>query len=100
MVTLLGERVSYVPYVYDVNYSGKFDEGKFNPAGTMLTVKLTSGEFTSDYRTAIVNACYDQNVGFVQNSTNKNSCYLLFDDGMKLTISTIGSSFTVLYKAA
>ena len=97
LVSMLGEEyVALVPYIYDVAYSGKFTVG--SNSATLKTVKLSGNVyFTDEYRAAISAACIAN--GFVQNGTNKNSCYIVLGD-MKLTVGTTGQMFSVMYKAA
>ena len=95
IVSMVGEEnAALVPYIYDIAYSGKFAIG--SNSATLKSVKLTSGEFTADYRAAISAACVAN--GFTQNATNKNSCYIDLGE-MRLTVGTTGTMFTVMYKA-
>jgi len=97
IVSMVGEQnVALIPYIYDINYSGKFVVG--SNSATLKSVKLTSGTyFEEEYRLAISAACVE--AGFTQNGSNKYSCYIILGD-MKLTVGTTGSMFTVMYKAA
>ena len=94
LVALVGEaNIGLIPYVYDAAYSGNFDEGKTNDAGTMVSIKLKSGSFTDAYRLAITEACVA--LGFTKASNTKAT---LAVDGKTLTVSTLGSTFAVLFK--
>ena len=94
IVALVGEaNIGLIPYVYDAAYSGNFDEGKTNDAGTMVSIKLKSGTFTDAYRLAITEACVA--LGFTKASNTKAT---LAVDGKTLTVSTLGSTFAVLFK--
>ena len=95
LLTLLGEDyVGYVPYVYDAAYSGHFDDGTLNTAGTMVSIKLKDGlTFTDAYRLSITEACVA--LGFTKASNTKATLSL---NGKTLTVSTLGSTFAVIYK--
>ncbi len=94
LVALVGEaNIGLIPYVYDAAYSGNFDDGKTNDAGTMVSIKLKSGSFTDAYRLAITEACVA--LGFTKASNTKAT---LAVDGKTLTVSTLGSTFAVLFK--
>ena len=94
LLALVGEaNIGLIPYVYDAAYSGNFDEGKTNDAGTMVSIKLKSGSFTDAYRLAITEACVA--LGFTKASNTKATLAL---DGKTLTVSTLGSTFAVLFK--
>ena len=94
IVALVGEaNIGLIPYVYDAAYSGNFDDGKTNDAGTMVSIKLKSGTFTDAYRLAITEACVA--LGFTKVSNTKAT---LAVDGKTLTVSTLGSTFAVLFK--
>ena len=94
IVALVGEaNIGLIPYVYDAAYSGNFDDGKTNDAGTMVSIKLKSGSFTDAYRLAITEACVA--LGFTKVSNTKAT---LAVDGKTLTVSTLASTFAVLFK--
>ena len=94
LVALVGEaNIGLIPYVYDAAYSGNFDDGKTNDAGTMVSIKLKSGSFTDAYRLAITEACVA--LGFTKVSNTKATLAI---DGKTLTVSTLGSTFAVLFK--
>ena len=95
MVTLLGEELAaIIPYVYDQEYSGLFDEGTLS-SGTNLKIKLTDGSksFSNDYRKAITQACV--NAGFTK--VTEWSAKLTLETKY-ITVGSLGTSINIVYK--
>ena len=95
MVTLLGEELAaIIPYVYDQEYSGLFDEGTLS-SGTNLKIKLTDGSksFSNDYRKAITQACV--NAGFTK-VTDWSAKLTL--ETKYITVGSLGTSINIVYK--
>ena len=96
IVSMIGEEnMALIPYIYNVDYSGKYTIG-FNTAA-IKSVNLSGVEHSTEYRTAIADACVA--LGFTKNPNNQYSCYIVLGN-MKLTVGTTGSAFSVMYKAA
>ena len=95
LLALVGEaNIGLIPYVYDAAYTGHYDDGKTNDAGTMVTIKLKDNLYYTDaYRASVTDACVA--LGFTKASNTKAT---LAVDGKTLTVSTMGSSFVVLFK--
>lgn len=95
LVALVGEaNIALIPYVYDATYSGHYDDGTTNATSTMVSIKLKDGlNFTDAYRLKITEACVA--LGFTKASNTKAT---LLVGGKTITVSTLGSTFAVLYK--
>ena len=94
LLALVGEdNIALIPYVYDAAYSGNYDDGKTNDAGTMVSIKLKSGTFTDAYRLSITEACVA--LGYTKASNTKATLKV---GDKTITVSTLGSTFAVLYK--
>ena len=94
LLSLVGEdNIALIPYVYDAAYSGNYDDGKLNDAGTMVSIKLKSGSFTDAYRLSITEACVA--LGYTKASNTKATLKV---GDKTITVSTLGSTFAVLYK--
>ena len=95
LLALVGEdNIGLIPYVYNAAYSGHYDDGSLNTAGTMVSIKLKDGlTFTDAYRLSITEACVA--LGFTKASNTKAT---LAVGDKTLTVSTLGSTFAVLFK--
>ena len=100
MVELMGEeRAAVIPYLYDQNYSGFFDEGTLGSTSSgsqTLKIKLKGGKsFTDEYRKALTQVCVD--AGFTK-ATNYSAKITI--NGKIITVGTLGESFNITYKDA
>ncbi len=95
LLALVGEdNIALIPYVYDAAYSGHYDEGTTNATGTMVSVKLKDGlTFTDAYRLSITEACVA--LGYTKVSNIKATLKV---GDKTITVSTLGSTFAVIYK--